>query len=66
MEIFLRIFCIILFIPGIIGYVSEMKKTKTAEKRKIIFDTIEFVCICHLVVIQILSIIDILFINPKI
>jgi hypothetical protein len=66
MKLFLHILIIILFIPGIIGYVSEMKKTKTVEKRKIIFDTIEFVCICHLIIFQILSIIDILFINPKI
>jgi hypothetical protein len=64
MELFLRILCIILFIPGIIGYVSDMKKTN--EKREIILQTIEFVCICHLVIFQILSIIDILFINPKI
>ena len=64
MKLFLHILCILLFIPGIIGYVSEMKKTN--EKRKIILDTIKFTCICHLVIFQILSIIDILFINPKI
>ena len=58
MELFLRILCILLFIPGIIGYVSEMKKTN--EKRKIILDTIALTCICHLIIFQILSIIDIL------
>ena len=66
MELFLHILCVILFIPVTVNYVSEMKKTTEKEKREIQLKTFVFTCVCQMILFHVLSIIDILFVNPKI